>query len=126
MPDNDHITRIANLEIKAHTMHSDVQDIKENFADFVDEIHKLSNMLQKLLTQFDEREKRNMDLIQNHKEAFERFDNRIIALSEKRVSDEINRATLESRIKGLENVQKGLIASCLALAVEVLKRMLSG
>lgn len=126
MPDTDHITRIANLEIKAHTMHSDVQDIKENFADFVDEIHKLSTLLQKLLTQFDEREKRTVDLIQSHKEAFERFDNRIVALAERRMEDEIKRANMASRIKTLENTQKGIIAACLALTVEVVKRLLGG
>lgn len=121
---NDHAARIASLEHKIMTVDRTVSEIRDHFSDFMAEMHDQSTMLQRLLTQFDEREKRAMELVQDHRKAFERFDARITAVNKQVQDMEIAKASTDAKVTQVENFQKIFGTISIGLAIEFIKRLI--
>ena len=101
-----------------------VNEIRDNFSDFMSKMHDQSTMLQRLLTQFDEREKRALEMVQDHRQAFERFDTRIQASNKMFQDMAIDKASTDAKLNQIENFQKLFGAISVGLAVEFIKRLL--
>lgn len=121
---NDHAARIASLEHKIMTVDRTVSEIRDHFSDFMAEMHDQSTMLQRLLTQFDEREKRAMELVQDHRKDFERFDARITAVNKQVQDMEIAKASTDAKVTQVENFQKIFGTISIGLAIEFIKRLI--
>ena len=124
---NDHaarIARIASLEHNIMTVDRTVSEIRDHFRDFMAEMHDQSTMLQRLLTQFDEREKRAMELVQDQRKAFERFDARITAVNKQVQDMEIAKASTDAKVTQVENFQKIFGTISIGLAIEFVKRLI--
>lgn len=121
---NDHAARIASLEHKVMTVDRTVNEIRDHFSEFMSEMHDQSTMLQRLLTQFDEREKRALEMVQDHRQAFERFDARIQASNKMFQEMAIDKASTDAKLNQIENFQKLFGAISVGLAVEFIKRLL--
>ena len=121
---NDHAARIASLEHKIMTVDRTVSEIRDHFSDFMAEMHDQSMMLQRLLMQFDEREKRAMELVQDHRKDFERFDARIAAVNKQVQDMEIAKASTDAKVTQVENFQKIFGTISIGLAIEFVKRLI--